>query len=345
MEMTEARPDWDAFIPAEETRELASTAREQFAALAPDTVLHGVAGGETAEGLWSTLADSGYTAIGLPEKHDGIGTLVDLVTLLEEAGRALLPAPLATGAAAAQTLVVAGMIPDATLPSALAERLTDGRVFAFDGAQAKTLITVAPLEGRTRVTRIAADVVSLEPTPLDRSRTGAVISGEVVEEKVIGASTDHVLACARICIAADLVGTAARALVGSIDHASSREQFGRVIGSFQSIKHRLADLHVEIERARSLVLGAAVAASEDPLSDETRDLSMLAKAAASEAAEHSAHIHTQLLGAMGLTFEGGSQLEMRRAAHTARHLGSTADLYARVATLRSIAAPDEGTDR
>src|SRR5690606_15487652 len=117
------------------------------------------------------------------------------------------------------------------------------------------------------------------------------------------ASAHHALAAARACVAADLVGTAERALQGSIAHALTREQFGRAIGSFQGIKHQLADVHVLIERARSLTVGAAVAVAASAHSNESARLSLLAKASAADAAARAVAVHTQLLGAMGLTFE------------------------------------------
>lgn len=357
MEMTEARPDWTAFTPTDETRELASTAREHFAALAPESLLHAVAAGEGGEGPWPALVESGYTLVGVPEEHDGIGTIVDLVALLEEAGRALLPVPLTTTAAALQTLLVAGLPPQgvAEQPAAVAQSVRargggrgdrDGDadtpeegLFAFDGAQARTLVAVDAVDGGSvRVRRLTADAAGLVPesSPIDASRRGAWIRGaQMADERVLPRSPDHVLSAARTCVGADLVGTAARALDASIAHASGREQFGRAIGSFQAVKHRLADLHVAIERARSLVVGAAVEVDADALSDAARELSMLAKAAATEAAERAASVHTQLLGAMGLTFEGDSQLEVRRARHTSRHLGGSGELYAAVAELRS----------
>jgi alkylation response protein AidB-like acyl-CoA dehydrogenase len=346
VQTTEADPDWAAFTPTEETRELSTTAREHFAQLAPDALLHAVAAGQEAADVWGALADGGYPAIGIPEEHDGIGTLIDLVAMLEEAGRALLPAPLATNAAAAQTLLTAKMTPHPNEPAALAERHADGGLFAFDGLHATSLVVAEPDGDGTRVTRLTPRARTPQTTPLDASRPGApVTAADTSEDTIVATSIDHVLAVARICVAADLVGTAVRAAEGSITHASTREQFGRPIGSFQAIKHRLADLYVDIERARSLVLGAAVSAMADRLSDETRDLSMLAKAAATETAQLAAHIHTQLLGAMGLTFDGGSQLEVRRARHTARQLGSAADLYARVGALRGAHDTEEGAPR
>ena len=85
--------------------------------------------------------------------------------------------------------------------------------------------------------------------------------------------------------AAELVGLAARVLDITVTHTNTREQFDRVIGSFQGVKHRLADCYVAIERARSLTYGAAMLVT-DPVADaeETWRAAALAKAAASEAA-------------------------------------------------------------
>ncbi len=336
MEMTDVHPDWDAFTPSEESREIVLTAREFFASLATSAA----SGSDT----WESLYEQGYTMLGVPEELDGVGSATDLAAVLEEAGRVLLPVPLTVTAAAVQTLLAAGLpLDEATAaPAALAFRAAQG-MFAFDGATARTVVVLEGDGDQTRVRRWRSDpgMHQRESRPIDPSRVGAVVQDPGgVEERCVPVSADHLLAAARTCVASDLVGTAGRALDAAVAHALVREQFGRPIGSFQAVKHRLADLHVAIERARSLVVGAAVELESDALSDRARDLSMMAKAAASETCVLAAVVHTQLLGAMGLTAEADTPAEIRRAQHTAGYLGEPSELYARVA-----AATLEGSHR
>ncbi|WP_396655703.1 acyl-CoA dehydrogenase family protein [Microbacterium sp.] len=334
--MTDTRPDWDAFTPTEDARELASSARAHFAAIVSADQLHDVVAGETVPWLWSAIVEHGYTAVGLPPEADGLGTIVDLVAVLEESGRALVPAPLTTSAAAMQTLVAVGLPPTPSEATAIAQDV-GGSLFAFDGTAASVFVTVdeRPDGSLVRAVAVAPAALRREQAPIDPSRAGAFADvWEVAGERMLAATPDQVLAAARTCVAADLVGTAARALDAAVAHARTREQFGRPIGAFQAIKHRLADVYVAVERARSLSAGAAVAVAADPFSPVARELSMLAKAAASDAACFASASHTQVLGAMGLTWEADSPLTVRRARHTAPFLGTSSSLYAAVAAAR-----------
>ena len=128
--------------------------------------------------------------------------------------------------------------------------------------------------------------------------------------------------------AAELVGLAARVLDMTVTHANTREQFDRVIGSFQGVKHRLADCYVAIERARSLTYGAAMLVT-DPVADaeETWRAAALAKAAASEAAVETARAGVQVHGALGMTWEHDVHLYLRRAWQLEPVLGDSAALY------------------
>lgn len=323
---------WSLLVPAEEFREFAATARDQFASLFPASAVRAVYRDGPNASHWDALVDQGYTAIGLPDAFGGVGTVVDLVAILEEAGRALVPLPLTTTAAAAQTLLAAGLGHDdlATIRTGLASTPTAPRtgdsLAVFDGALVTELVTVTPDGGVTRFA-VAEGSARIEDRAVDPSRATATIT---VGEHLAGADPApggiaRVLAGARVCIAADLVGVGALSLRAAIEHALVREQFGRRIGSFQAIKHLLADTHVALERGRSLVAGAAAAVTEGTPSASR--LSLLAKAAAADAALRATNVRTQLLGAMGLTYESDNHLAVRRAQQTAPFLGSAADLY------------------
>jgi len=331
--------DWDAYVPREETQAIATAAREHFSSLFSLDDLRGMLDGRPKPDLWDRLVEHGYTAVGIPESLEGLGTLVDLTALLQEAGRALLPAPLLTHAMAAQTLEAAGMLDESTVASSLAFAFRRGdALLVFDGAAADFAVTVESRDDGCAMTLFPLGDAPREAVAgPDPSRAFVRIAladlGAETQGRTLGAPADALLAGARTCVAADLTGVAARALDAGIAHSLTREQFGRPIGSFQAVKHQLADAYVEVELTRSLVLGAAVALTGEPHSDEGLRLSLMAKASAGEAAARCTALLTQLLGAIGLTYESDSPLGVRRARQTIPLLGHPGELYARVALL------------
>lgn len=334
--MVAAGIDWARYLPSEETNQFASTARKHFTSLVQPAAIRGVLDGSGGPDLWPALAEHGYTAIGIPEELDGAGSFIDLCAVLEQAGRSLLPAPLLTTAAAAQTLRSVGALEGPPeLPWALALPTRSGQFLAFDAQSAHLIVTVVPSDGGTIVTVSAADPNGTDAldASADPSRRNIRLTSFGDERRAarVPVEPDTVLAAARTCFAADLLGIAAVAFEASLKHVMTRHQFGRPIGSFQAVKHLLVDAYVSLERARSLVLGAAVEVEQDPLGGGARRLAMLAKAAAGDAATGTTALRTQLLGAMGLTFESDSHLGVRRAQHTVPFLGTSASLYARAA--------------
>lgn len=335
--MTSSDIDWDAFVPRDETRAIAEAARDHFDSLFTPDDIRRTLDGHPRPDLWNALAEHGYALIGLPDEFDGLGTFADLAALLEEAGRALLPAPLLTHAMAAQTLLAAGLLDGGTAASALAfARVNGDALHVFDGQDADVAVAVDSagagdasdvqvfvLGGTARTALPAVD----PSRPFVRVPLGAI---DATSHRV-PQDPETLLAAARTCVAADLVGVAARAHEGAIEHGRGRAQFGRPIAGFQGVKHQLADAYVLIERARSLVLGSAVAIAGEDHSGAASRLSRLAKAAAGDAAARCVALQTQLLGAMGLTFESDGPLAVRRARHTIPLLGNPAELYAAVA--------------
>jgi hypothetical protein len=153
---------------------------------------------------------------------------------------------------------------------------------------------------------------------------GSVMIG-VAPELAVPVDLDEVIAVPLIAAAAELVGVAAAALALSVAYAKTREQFGQPIGGFQAIKHRLADVFVGLERARSLTYAAAAAASG-------RQGSMirsayLAKAAANDAALAAIRACVSVHGAIAQTWEHDAHLLVRRAWQSAALLGETDALY------------------
>lgn len=337
---------WRDLILSEERRELVDTVRRHLAARFPLDVVRGCFESRVQPAAaWSEVAGADYPSVGLPEEAGGVGSFVDVAALLEAAGQALVPAPLLATVLSLQTLChldgAPGLEPGRA--AALAEGATtgtglrSGRVVVLDGALAERLTLVVPHPDGTTVAQL--DVAALEPLEVhahvDPSRPAAVFHLAGVEPVHVvedSRAVDTVLAPARTALAADLTGVATGALEGAVRQALVREQFGKKIGAFQGVKHRLADVYVAVERARSLTRAAAVAITGGL--DSGVELSLLAKAASTEAAVDATGALVQVLGAMGMTFESDAHLFFRRAQQTAPFLGSAASCYRRAVLAR-----------
>jgi alkylation response protein AidB-like acyl-CoA dehydrogenase len=243
---------------------------------------------------WATLADLGVVGLSVPVAHGGLGLgLVDLVPLLEEAGRVGLPEPLLeTTALAAPVLVgLAGLggsirsAPGADAATSLRlESIAAGGMAAAVGAPGPVSAPLAGADGadlfvlpapgadgpEVHVLESGAVAVSpvssldptrrlglarWEPTPESRVATGALAAS------IIGQTADR----AAVATAAELLGLADRMIGMAADYARERHQFGKPIGSFQAVKHLLAGAQVKLEFARPAVYGAAWALDQtDP---------------------------------------------------------------------------------
>jgi len=345
---------WHDLVPSAERRELVDTVRRHLAAAFPlDSVRRCYASGRPAVDAWSHVAAADYASIGLPADRGGIGSFVDTVAMLEAAGQALLPAPLLSTAMSLQTLSRLEGRPEGrdtelepARPAALAlapVTAADGGpvprgLLVLDAAVAERLTIVSAGESGTRIAQFdtgalaSAEIV----THVDPSRPVSVVEpGDATPLFVVDdpRGVDEVLAPARAAMAADLTGVAAAALQGAVDHAVRREQFGRKIGAFQSVKHRLADLYVALERARSLTRAAAIAVVARG-GAQAAELSLLAKAAAGDVAVDATRSLVQVLGAMGMTDEADAHLYFRRAQQTVPFLGSSASCYRRAVLAR-----------
>jgi alkylation response protein AidB-like acyl-CoA dehydrogenase len=337
---------WESLAPSEEAQDLARTARDHFTALNTVELTRQIVGGQTrTPDLWNTIVDSGYHQIGIPEDQDGVGDQIDLVVLLEEAGRALLPTPLLATTATAQLHLTAGFTGhhSSSRPHAFAvasglieqETLSCEQVAVLDGAAAghltllvedDTVVHVAEIDVRSPGVAVIDGGNDFDPSrPLGRFRLAEV---PVRQHHAIPRSAYHqLLSSARMCVAADLVGIAAGALDRAVEHVLQRQQFGRPLGAFQAIKHQLVDVYVAIEKARSLVLGTALAVRDQPMQPKTAQVSLFALGAAITAAIDSSSRCVQLLGAMGVTHEADAHLYLRRAHQSALALESSPKAY------------------
>jgi hypothetical protein len=170
-------------------------------------------------------------------------------------------------------------------------------------------------------------------TTMDASRRLAVVRLDGAVGRRVGGPAAEALARARdlacIALSAEQVGAARRALEMTVDYTKVRVQFGRAIGGFQALQHRMADLHVLLESARSLSYAAARAADEQ--APDTRLLAAAAKVCCSEALQRVAAETIQLHGAIGITWEHAAHRYLKRAHGAAQLFGRPAEHVARIA--------------
>ena len=312
---------------------------------------------------WATLAALGVVGLPVPVAHGGLGLgLVDLVPLLEEAGRVGLPEPLLETTALAAP-VLAGLVasgPGADAATVLRlESIATGGMAAAVGAPgpvaaplagadgADLFVLTAPGADGPEVHVVESGAVAVSPVPsLDPTRRLGLVRWDPTPESrvatgapaasIIGRTADR----AAVATAAELLGLAERMIGLAADHARERHQFGKPIGSFQAVKHLLAGAQVKLEFARPAVYGAAWALDHsDPAvtavtatvaSRAASRAASTAKACASDAATEAARVSLQVHGAIGYTWECDLHLFLKRAWALAEAWGSAADHRSRV---------------
>jgi alkylation response protein AidB-like acyl-CoA dehydrogenase len=316
---------------------LRDAVREVLAGTCPPAVVRaawpGTAVASTVDRAWAALVDLGVPAIVVPEKAGGLGlTEIDLVPVLMEVGAAAVPLPVAETAAVAAPLFAAAAC--ARLGEVLsgatrvALRTGDGPV-AYAG-RADLLLDLTG--GQARIGPVAGAPVST----MDGSRAAFVVSGlpaDLVTADVglVALARDR----ADLATAAQLVGLSRRMLDMTVRYVRERRQFGVPVGSFQAVKHHLADALIGIEFAEPVVLAAAAAiASGSP--DRGRDVSA-AVVHAVEAARTTARTAIQCHGAIGYTVEYDLHLYAKRAWA----LAATCDLDAHLGRIaRALDLPE-----
>ncbi|MFE1950733.1 acyl-CoA dehydrogenase family protein [Streptomyces sp. NPDC059524] len=215
----------------------------------------------------------------------------------------------------------------------------------LDGHSADLLLVAAHTGGFARsrtllfLVRAGADgLVRTRQTALDESRPQARVELRDVEAELLGAEDADVTAAltatgdtAATLLAAEAVGAADRALERTVAYVKEREQFGRPVGSFQAVKHRLADVYVQVQAARSAAYYAAWAAGTG-----TERAGGLALAQALEALRTSAAEAVQLHGGIGFTWEHEAHLYVKRATGDELLFGPVHLLRARAAQAAAL---------
>jgi alkylation response protein AidB-like acyl-CoA dehydrogenase len=206
--------------------------------------------------------------------------------------------------------------------------LNGHKMFVLDGHVANLIIVAARTQQGVTLFAVDGDAAGLTRTPLptmDQTRKQARLEFSDTPATLVGSEggaepgLSKTLDLAAVALAAEQVGGAQRVLDSSVEYAKTRIQFGRPIGSFQAIKHKCADMLLEVESAKSAAYYAGWAAAED--SDELPVVASLAKSYCSEAYFHSAAENIQIHGGIGFTWEHPAHLYFKRAKSSELLLG------------------------
>ncbi|HKP43806.1 acyl-CoA dehydrogenase family protein [Mycobacterium sp.] len=263
------------------------------------------------ESLWKLLCEQvGAAALVIPEELGGAdGELADAAVVLEELAKRLVPTPL-LGTTLAELALLAGDEPDADVLEGLAEGTRIGAVvfdpdYVVNGDIADVVVAAdgSKLTHWTRFTAQPADTMDLT------RRLSRVEPQETTDMGADPGLTDT----AAILLAAEQIGAATKCLDLTVEYTKDRVQFGRPIGSFQALKHRMADLYVALQSARAVV--------DDAVAEPSPTSAALARVAASEAFSKVAAEAVQMHGGIAITWEHDIQLYFKRAHASAQLLG------------------------
>lgn len=314
--------------------------------------------------LWSTLCEQiGVAALAIPERFDGVGaSLTETQVVLEELGRHLAPVPmLGSAVLATSALVLSGddEVCAAALPAlASGEKiaalcwadasgwhntgvqagggiLSGTAHYVLDGESADILLVLAKSGGLVTLHQVdaTADGVTRTAKPtMDPTRPLTSITFDDVDAVTIPTPSgfeDTLRAIAFVALSAEQVGASRAALDLTVEYTKSRKQFGRAIGSFQALKHRMADMYALAETAHSIsyaAVDALVTGAPDAL-----ELADTARVYCSEAFSHIAGETIQLHGGIGITWEHDAQLFFKRAHGSAQLFGQPRESLERLA--------------
>ena len=348
------------FELTEEQAALREVSRSMLAVSCPPQLVRSLAsaGQDVDDKLWQRGAELGWIGIAVPEEHDGAGQgLVELCLVAEEIGRAAAPGAFVDSALIAVALARQGkpeLVPALAAGGLKAswahhgsvagsydadELVLSGRATAVQAAAAADwlLVTAASDKGR-RLVLVERTRASVEPRrTLDETRRwyDVVLDGlrvraaDVVsaDEAEIGWLTD----AAAVLTAADSLGVGERLLEMTVGYVKVREQFGRPLGSFQSVKHKVADMLTTLKGARAATYYAAMAL--DAGVAEAAAGSSAAKAYTADGVAALAGEALQAHGGIGFTWEHDLHRYLRRAKVNEMLYGAAAEHYERLVAL------------
>ncbi len=222
-------------------------------------------------------------------------------------------------------------------------KLTGTKRYVLDGLAATDFLVVARNGDRLGLYQVSAEAPGLQRRrlrTLDRTRRLAEVVFDATPARCLnddaGAALEQALAEALVALCAESVGGLERILETAVAYAQERRQFSRPIGSFQAVKHKLADLWIQFEGARTATREATAATVEGR--PDAALLASVAKAYVSEAYRHAAFENIQIHGGVGFTWEYDAHLYLRRAQFASSFLGDAPFHRERVARFLEQAA-------
>lgn len=348
---------------SEEEQALAEVLRASISSMCTSQAVAAAFDGDRSlqEEAWTRLAQADATGVLVPEAQGGSEQPVRVAAVIAEVlGACVAPVPFLPSAVLAARLLVA--VGESELTPALAagqavaavvvspveldfpavaldgDRVSSTAALVLGAAEATHLVVRTP-DG-LRLVEAAADGVEVEATnSLDMTRPLATVrldrapSRRISDAEQVPQSWRSAVATARIVLASEQLGLAQRAFDLTLAYARERRQFGRAIGSFQAIKHRLAELWTDLALARTLARYAAVEAKDGSVPDDLERVAGMAQAYCSELAVRVAETCVQIHGGIAMTWEHEAHLLLKRARTDHGLLGRPAEHRARLAEL------------
>jgi alkylation response protein AidB-like acyl-CoA dehydrogenase len=324
----------------EEQYALRDLARDLFEKESPPSRLRDLYAGAAREArCWRAMADAGLIGLTVPESYGGAGgNEIDLALVLEEAGRAALPEPLLeTVAVAAPLIAEAGTqeqkdewLPRIAAGDAVVTVLLREQRYAVEAGDADLLI--AETEGGLEaLPRRSYEAWLIETEDRARRVYAVDVSGVARATRMsgAGAALTNAHLHAAVATAGVLNGIARHLLEATTSYVKARQQFGRPVGSFQAVKHRLADAHAAVEQARAATWYAAYALANGQ--EDAGIAAHIAKAQAGDAEAYANAAALQLHGGIGFTWEHDLHLWLKRGKALEQAYGSGAAHRRRIA--------------
>jgi len=285
---------------------------------------------ETMPAFWDALAELGWLGLHISEDNGGSGFgMPELVVVVEQLGSGLAPGPFVSTVIASAAI---GAAAPADVAARLLPGLADGSVVAGVGIDGNLTATASSVSGTAHtvlggglgqrlVVRAGADLAIVERSAigvtvterknLDPTRRSAEVTFADAPAIIVAGGGQVLLDITRLLLAAEATGIARSTTIMAAEYARVREQFGRVIATFQAVKHHCANMLVETEIATGAVWDAARAALAG--GDQFSYAAAIAAATAATAADFSAQMNIQVHGGIGFTWEHDAHLYLRRA--------------------------------
>ncbi|HEV2368668.1 MAG TPA: acyl-CoA dehydrogenase family protein, partial [Acidimicrobiales bacterium] len=284
---------------------------------------------EPMPAMWDDIINLGWLGLHVPEAYGGSGYgIEELAVVVEELARAVAPGPFVPTVMASAVLAAAG---DDAIRKRLLPGLADGSVTGAVGLGGSVTTSGGTASGdagtvlggglaKVILVRAGQDVAVVEvgpgvkvsvPPNLDPTRRSAEVRLAGAPATILPGAGQTLVDLARLILAADAVGIAREATDMAAAYAKQRLQFGRVIGTYQAVKHHCANMAVATELATSAVWDAARASATG--GDQLSYAAAVAAVLAAAAADLAANLSTQVHGGIGMTWEHDAHLFMRRA--------------------------------